>query len=64
MEDVIAHMASVTAPIEAAKSYTEAVTAHIAAVTSCMHPFEPAATAYEKMASMFLFERVFAPSDL
>ena len=32
-------------------------------MTAHMHPFEPNATAHEKIAKLFLFERVFTPSD-
>ena len=63
MEALIAHTMPVPSSIVAAKAHTEAVTARIAAVTSNMNPFEHAATAHERMAKLFLFERVFAPSD-
>ena len=57
-EVTTAHTAPATVPTEAENSHTEAVTSHVVNVNAHAHPFEPTATAYEKMAKLFLFERV------
>ena len=47
-EDVTVHKASMAVYIVAAKVRKEAATNHIVAITAHMHPFESAATSYEK----------------
>ena len=40
--------------IVAVKSYIDAVTSHVSAVTAYTHPFESTETAHEKMMKLFL----------
>ena len=60
VEDAKSHIDDATAHIEAVTVYTDAATAHTAIVTAHMapgtikHPFEPTATALEKMAKPFI----------
>ena len=57
-----AHIEAVTAHIDPASAHIDAPTAHMEPGT-IEPPFEPIATAPEKMANPFLFERGFTPSD-
>ena len=61
IEDITAHIDVVTANIETVTSHIEAATAHTASGI-IKPPFEPTATAPEKMAKPF-FQRGFTPSD-
>ena len=54
MKATTAHAAPVTIPITDVKAHTEAVTSHVAATTTHIHPFESTANAYGKWKNHFL----------
>ena len=51
---ITVHTGTVTAHIAAITAHARNATAYIRTVTAHIHPFEPTATAHEKMAKPFL----------
>ena len=55
IDATIDHQEAKIVPIVAIMSHIETETFHIAAETAHVHPFEPTALAYEKMAKSFCY---------